>query len=67
VQDSRGWSQTLLSGAQQQDKGHWAQTGTEEVPHEHKKKPLYFEGDRALKETAKRGCGILYLMLWNLC
>ena len=28
---SGGWSQTLLSGAQQQDKGQWAQTEAQEV------------------------------------
>jgi len=34
---SGGWSQTLFSGAQQQDKGQWAQTEAQEVPAEHEK------------------------------
>ena len=41
---SRGWGQTLLSGAQHQDKGHWAQTEAEEVPSEHKEELLPSEG-----------------------
>ncbi|GAB0181473.1 mitochondrial enolase superfamily member 1 [Grus japonensis] len=36
-------------GAQQQDKGQWAQTGTQEVSSEHEEKLLYFESDRALE------------------
>ena len=31
---SRGWGQTLSSGAQRQDKGQWAQTEAEEAPAE---------------------------------
>jgi len=32
---SGGWGQTLFSGAQQQDKGQWAQTEAQEVLSEH--------------------------------
>jgi len=46
--------QTLFSGAQQQDKGQWAQTEAQEVPSEHEEKLLYFEGDRALAQAAQR-------------
>lgn len=37
---SKGWDQIPLSGAQQQDKVQWAQTGTQEVPSERKEKLL---------------------------
>ena len=34
---SGGWDWTLFSGAQGQDKGQWAQVGTQEVPPKHEK------------------------------
>ena len=53
---SGGWSQTLFSGAQQQDKGQWAQTEAEEVPSEQEEELLHSPSDRALEQFAQRGC-----------
>ena len=55
---SRGWGQTLFSGAQRQDKGQWAQTEAEEVPSEHEEEFLPSEGDGALEQAAQGGCGV---------
>ena len=55
---SRGWGQTLFSGAQQQDKGKWAQTEAQEVPSEHEEELLPSEGDRALEQAAQRAGGV---------
>ena len=49
---SGGWGQTLFSGAQQQDKGQWAQTEAQEVPSEHEEE-LPSEGDGALEQAAQ--------------
>ncbi len=38
---SRGWDQAFFSGAQEQDEGQQAQTGTQEVPSEHEEELLY--------------------------
>jgi len=57
---SGGWGQTLFSGAQQQDKGQWAQTEAQEVPSEHKEELLYPEGDGALEQAAQGGCGFSF-------
>jgi len=57
---SRGWDQTLFSGAQQQDKGQWAQTEAEEVPSEHEEELRPSEGDRALEQAAQGGCGVSF-------
>lgn len=43
----------LFRSAQQQEKEHQAQTGTQEVLPEHEEELLYFEGDRALEQAAK--------------
>ena len=51
----RGWSQSLLSGAQGQDQRQWAQTEMQEVPSEHRETLFYCEGDRALAQVAQRG------------
>ena len=56
----RGWGQTLLNGAQWQDKRQRAQTGTQAVPSEHEVKLLHFEGDWALEQAAQRGCGVSF-------
>ena len=57
---SRGWGQTLFSGAQWQDKGQWAQTEAEEVPPEHEEELLPAEGDGALEQAAQGGCGVSF-------
>ena len=57
---SGGRSQTLFSGAQQQDKGQWAQTKAEEVPSEHEEELLPSEGDGALEQAAQGGCGVSF-------
>jgi len=57
---SRGWGQTLFSGAQRQDKGQWAQTEAEEVPSEHEEELLPSEGDGALAQVAQGGCGVFF-------
>jgi len=57
---SRGWGQTLFSGAQQQDKGQRAQTEGQEVPSEHEEELLPSETDRALDQAAQGGCGFSF-------
>jgi len=57
---SGGWGQTLFSGAQQQDKGQWAQTEAQEVPSEHEEELLPSEGDGALERVAQGGCGVSF-------
>jgi len=49
--------QTLLSGAQRQDKGQRAQTEAQEVPAEQEEELLHSEGNRALEQVAQGGCG----------
>jgi len=55
---SRGWGQTLFSGAQRQDKGQRAQTEAEEVPAEQVEELLHSEGEAALEQAAQGGCGV---------
>jgi len=57
---SGGWGQNLFSGAQQQDKGQWAQTEAEEVLSEHEEELLPSEGDGALAQAALGGCGFSF-------
>ena len=57
---SGGWGQALFSGAQQQDKGQWAQTEAQEVPSEHEEELLPSEGDGALEQAAQGGCGVSF-------
>jgi len=57
---SGGWRQTVFSGAQQQDKGQWAQTEAEEVLSEHEEELLHSEGDGALQQAAQGGCGVFF-------
>jgi len=47
------WGQTLLSGAQRQDKGQGAQTEAEEAPSEHEEELLHFEGDGLPREVVE--------------
>jgi len=54
------WGQTLFSGAQWQDKGQRAQTEAWEIPVGHKEELLYSEGDGALEQVARRGCGVSF-------
>lgn len=54
---SRGCGQAIFSGAQQRDKGQWAQSAIQEVPSEQEKK-LYCEGDMALEQAAQGGCEV---------
>ena len=51
--------QALLSGTQQEVKGQWEQTETQEVPYEHEEN-LYCENDEALEQAAQRGCGVSF-------
>ena len=55
-----GWSQTLFSGAQRQDKGQWVQTEAEEIPSEHEEEFFPSEGDGALEQAAQGGCGVSF-------
>jgi len=57
---SGGWGQALFSSAQRQDKGQWAQTEAQEVPSEHEEEFLHSEGDGALAQAAKEGCGVSF-------
>jgi len=57
---SGGRGQTLFSGAQRQDKGQRAQTEAEEVPSEHEEELLPSEGDGALAQAARGGCGVSF-------
>jgi len=57
---SRGWDQTLFSGAQRQDKGQQAQIEAQEVPSEHDEELLPSEGDRALEQAAQGGGGVSF-------
>ncbi|GAB0176441.1 translation initiation factor IF-2-like [Grus japonensis] len=50
----------LFSGAQRQDKGQRAQTGTQEVPSAYEEKLPHSEGDRAPEQAAQRGCGVSF-------
>ena len=50
----------VVSGAQQQDKGQWAQTEAEEAPAEHEEELLHSEGDGALEQAAQGGCGVSF-------
>ena len=50
---SGGWGQALFSGAQQQDKGQWAQTEAQEVPSEHEEELLPSEDDEPLNRLPR--------------
>lgn len=60
IRTSKDATGQAFFGAHWQDKWQWAQTGTQEVPHERKEKLLYFDGDRALEQTAQRDCGVSF-------
>jgi len=57
---SGGWGQALFHGAQQQDKGQWAQTEAQEVSSEHEEELLHSEGDGALEQAAQGGYGVTF-------
>jgi len=57
---SGGWGQTLSSGAQRQDKGQRAQTEADEVASEDEEELLPSEGDGALVQATRRGCGVSF-------
>ena len=57
---SRGWGQTLFSGAQRQDRGQRAQTEAQEVPSEYEGELLPSEGDGALEQAAQGGSGVSF-------
>ena len=57
---SGGWGQTLFSGAQQQDKGQWAQTEAQEVLSQYEEDFLPSEGDGALERAAQGGYGLSF-------
>ena len=57
---SGGWGQTLFSGAEQQDKGQWAQTEAQAVPSEHAEEFLPSECDGALEQAAQGDCGVSF-------
>ena len=57
---SRGWGQSLFSGAQRQDKGLRAQTGAEEIPSEHAEEFLHSESDGTLEKAAQRDYGFSF-------
>lgn len=54
------WGQ-ILPCAQQQDKGQWVQSGSQEARAEYEEKCLYFVGDIALQQGAQKGCGVSLL------
>ena len=64
---SRGWGQTLFSGAQRQDKGQQAQTEAEEVPAEREEELLYSEGDRALNRLPRGAVDSPSLDIFKTC
>ena len=57
---SRGWSQTLFSSAQRQDRRQQAQTEAQEVPSEYEEELLPSECDGALEQAAQGGCGVSF-------
>jgi len=42
------------------EKRQWAETRTWEIPYVHEEKGLYFESDRALKQTAQGDWGVFF-------
>ena len=57
---SRGWDQSLFSGAQCQNEGQRAQIEAQEVPSEHEEELLPSECDRAVEQVAQGGCGVSF-------
>lgn len=52
-----GCGHALFSGAHRQDSGQWAKTGMQKALCKRGEELLCCEGDRALAQTAWRGCG----------
>ena len=45
--------QALFNSLQQQDKGQWAQSGTQKVTYKHEEELPYFESDTAVEQAAQ--------------
>ena len=52
--------QSLFSAMQQQNKGQWTQTGTQDVHSGHEEEFISCESDRALEQDAQRGSGVFF-------
>jgi len=50
----------LFGGVQQENKGQWAESGTQEIPNKHKEELIYGESGGALEDAAQRGCGVSF-------
>lgn len=55
---SGGSKQRQASAPGAQDQKQQAQTETQEAPSEHQETCFHSEGDRALPQAAKEGCGV---------
>ena len=60
MQESNGWGQALFSDVQQQNKGQWAQMGTQKISYKHEEELLSCEGDRTLEQAARKECEVSF-------
>lgn len=49
-----------FSGVQWQNKGQWAQIGTDYVAYEHEEKLLYIEDNGVQGQAAQTSCGVTF-------